>query len=166
MIEIRPASINDIEAIQHVARTSWIDTYQDIYPMDYIHSFLNQAYSSERLEQSIVRDEQLEARRFLVAISPETDDVIGYVHVMEEQDGTFELMRLYLLPELKGRGIGTSLLDEVSRLNQINSLKAWVEEQNHETRPFYEARGFHIIGEEIETNDGFTTKLICYMKRI
>lgn len=92
--------------------------------------------------------------------------MIGYVHVMKEQDGSFELLRMYMLPEYKGRGIGTSLLDEVSLLNQINSLKAWVEEQNHATRHFYEARGFFIAGEKIETNDGFITKLICYVKRI
>lgn len=141
-----------------------MDTYREIYPMEYIESFLKKAYSAEQLEQSIIRDQQLEARRFLVAVSIETEELAGYVHVMKENDECYELLRVYLLPSYQGLGIGTLLLSEVSRLNQISHLKAWVEEQNHSTRRFYEARGFIIAGEEIEQNEGFTTKLLCYEK--
>lgn len=162
MITIRPVHLSDIKGIQHVARSSWMDTYREIYPIEYIESFLKQAYSADQLEQSIIRDQQLEARRFLVAVSAETEELAGYVHVMKENDECYELLRVYLLPSYQGTGIGTSLLNEVSTLNQISHLKAWVEEQNLSARRFYEAKGFIIVGEEIEKNEGFTTKLLCY----
>jgi ribosomal protein S18 acetylase RimI-like enzyme len=164
MVTIRPIELLDIQTVQNVARLSWNDTYKEIYPTEYIESFLSRAYSVERLEQSIIRDQKNEGRRFLVAVLTSTQEVIGYIHVMKESERIYELLRIYLLPDYKGKGIGTELINEVKKLNDILRLKAWVSESNHLTRKFYEARDFKIIDEKIQSDDGFTTTLICYEK--
>lgn len=162
MVIIRPIELSDIEAIQKVARRSWIDTYQDIYSNEYIESFLSRAYSSESLERSVLLDQKNEGRRFLVAVLPSTLEIVGFIHVLKESEGCYELLRVYILPEHQGKGIGTELIKEVRNLNDISKFKAWVEELNHMTRKFYEAKGFKIVGEEVTTDDGYTTTLICY----
>jgi len=164
MLVIRPVELRDIEAVQNVARQSWIHTYKDIYPNEYIDSFLSRAYSAERLEQSIIRDQNDQGRKFLIAEIHPSEEVIGYVHVMKESEGIYELLRIYLLPENKGMGIGTELINEVQKLNGISKLKAWVAEFNQMARKFYEARDFKVINEKIQTDNEFTTKLICYEK--
>ncbi|GGH27119.1 GNAT family N-acetyltransferase [Paenibacillus segetis] len=164
MVIIRPIELSDIEAVQKVARRSWVDTYQDIYSIEYIESFLSKAYSSANLEHSVIHDQKNEGRRFLVAVLPSTQEVVGFIHVLKESEECYELLRVYILPEHKGKGIGTELIKEVRNLNDISKLKAWVEELNHMTRKFYEARNFKIVGEEVTTDDGYTTTLICYEK--
>ncbi len=52
---------------------------------------------------------------FLVAEGP-GGEAVGCVGLSDEGGGEFELHRLYVLPEVRGRGLGTALTEEATRL--------------------------------------------------
>lgn len=164
MYIVRPVLLEDALSIQNVARASWKDTYKEIYTEAYIDSFINKAYSLENLEKSILMDIKDMNRKFMT-VTDERDNLIGFIHVKEESEGIFELLRIYLLPDYKRLGLGTRLIDEMLNINQIKILNAWVEELNRPTRKFYEAKGFIQVADEIDVTDGYSTTLLCYEKK-
>lgn len=164
--EVRPTRTEDVRGIQNVAQKTWLETYKGIYPVEFIHNFLNQAYSDASLENSIKRDMDSDERKFLVALN-EHDEIVGYSHAMIQGDGVYELLRIYVLPGYQGKGIGELLIEGLkNRISNLVVLKAWVEKDNSVGRRFYENKGFQAVEEKEETLEGLTTKLICYELRL
>ena len=56
--------------------------------------------------------------------------------------------QLYVLPQARGQGVGTALLDIAKRTS--DHLQLWTFQRNAQARHFYEARGFAIV----EQTDG------------
>lgn len=164
MYIVRPVLLEDALSIQNVARASWKDTYKEIYTEAYIDSFINKAYSLKNLEKSILMDIKDTNRKFMI-VTNERDSLIGFIHVKEESEGIFELLRIYLQPDYKRLGLGTRLIDEMLNTNQVKILNVWVEELNSPTRKFYKAKGFIHVAEEIDVTDGYSTTLLCYEKK-
>lgn len=71
-------------------------------------------------------------------------EIVGYAAL----DGDL-LDHLYLRPDVRRRGIGTLLLDEVRR-HSPEGLSLHVFQQNTQARAFYERHGFVVV----DTNDG------------
>lgn len=136
---IRKAQKKDIQAIQHVAKESWHDTYKELIPEAIQDQFLKQAYSDEMMAKRI--DHSL----FLVAESD--SDVIGYAAAFQK-DGQADLSAIYLLPDAKSNGIGTQLLDGVlEALDGVKELYVEVEKGNTSGETFYAAKGFSVVDE-------------------
>ncbi|WJH29928.1 GNAT family N-acetyltransferase [Paenibacillus sp. CC-CFT742] len=108
MITYRFVTDEDISHIQSIARDTWMFTYGDIYSKDYIHNFLNVAYSTENLSRSVERDQQSSKRKFLIA---EYNNVIaGFAQTTQVQEEEYELIRIYIRPEYHKLGIGTGFI--------------------------------------------------------
>lgn len=89
-----------------------------------------------------VRDVVLQQCRTWVAVRD--GEVTGYAAL----DGDM-LEHLYLRPDVRRRGIGTLLLDEVRR-HTPGGVSLHVFQQNTEARAFYETHGFTVL----DTTDG------------
>jgi ribosomal protein S18 acetylase RimI-like enzyme len=153
MIIIRPVTSRDIQQINQVATETWISTYQDIYSMEFINKFLNNAYSIERLRQSIERDSQNMKRQFLVAENE--GQVVGYAQINQMENEEYELLRIYIKPDFQQKGIGTLFINEIIRVHHpLNKLIAWVQKENKAGRTFYEKKGFIINTEVTEIIEG------------
>ncbi|MBD7969280.1 GNAT family N-acetyltransferase [Paenibacillus gallinarum] len=153
MLTIRFVSNDDIPHIQSIAHETWIFTYQDIYPIDYIHNFLSKAYSYENLSRSVERDLQSAKRNFLIAEF--NNEVVGYAQTRQVNEEEYELLRIYVRPVYHKQGIGNGFIQEfVQVLKPIKKLFAWVAKDNHIGRAFYEKRGFKEVEEMAETIDG------------
>ena len=68
------------------------------------------------------------------------EEVIGYAALEGEL-----LDKLYLRPDLRRRGVGTLLLDELAR-HSPGGLTLHVFELNSEARAFYRRHGFTVVG--------------------
>lgn len=162
---VRPAEIDDAKAIADVAKRSWHFTYGDIFPNDVIESFVSRAYSTESLTGTINRDQKRLARYFHVAEN-DTGKVIAFsqsVPTVEGDRSSFELMRIYALPENQGTGVGAALLRFLFQsAPNIEKLYAWVEEENEVGRGFYERHQFKKADEKIDILFGHETKLLKY----
>jgi len=150
-VRIRPARPSDASAVQSVARESWTVAYDDILDAETIDRKIDEWYDADDLAESIDRS----AGVFLVAEDRESDAVVGFVQVgpaSEDDGGTaYVLARIYLLPDRRGEGIGTRLLDQAIgaiRERGAETLRLGVFAANDVAVEFYESRGFERVREK------------------
>jgi GNAT superfamily N-acetyltransferase len=162
--QIRPAKVDDIGSIASVALDSWKHTYGSIYPKDVISQFVARAYSAHSLTGSIERDSKHSRRLFHVAVDAK-EDVIAFSHVVPypNSDTSFELARIYALPQSHGTGVGTALLHHLLQtVPSVSELSAWVEQDNTIGRKFYERHAFKVVGEKEDDFFGYKAQLLKY----
>ena len=143
-LNIRAADEDDINIIGWLAQQVWPVAYKDILSKDELEYMLQLIYSPDSLKQQMQMNHQ-----FLIAeFEHEPVGFASYSPLTEP--GIFKLHKLYVLPELHGKGLGKALLDSVT--GEVVSLKANTLRLNmnrqNKARVFYERNGFTIVGEE------------------
>jgi GNAT superfamily N-acetyltransferase len=142
---VRQAIAGDASAVALVAAAAWRDTYAGLLRSDTIETFIERAYSIERLERRIDRDV------FLLAFRG--DEVVAFCDAAEAESeaGTHvDLYAIYALPEVRGLGAGTALLTELRSRFPSQPIAAEVLVGNRKGEVFYERRGF-VPRERIDT---------------
>lgn len=152
-MEIRPATIDDCEAIREVARATWHDTYDELDP-ETIDETIDEWYGDEALETALSKA----GTAFLVAESAEPrsgedGDIVGFAHgVVQGDEG--DILRLSVHPDHQNDGVGTALSDRLREdLQDFNMerMRAIDLASNEGGRRFYEERGFERTGDgEVE----------------
>jgi ribosomal protein S18 acetylase RimI-like enzyme len=132
---VRPATADDVTAIRTIAGASWRETYAGLIDADAIERFLAAAYAPERLRVRIERHE--------VLVAGCAGDVApsAFAETVDHGDH-LQLAAIYVLPELRGRGLGSALLDAILERRPATPIAADVLVGNTLAEPFYEARGF------------------------
>lgn len=130
--EIRLADTADAAVIAHIHMVSRVATMPYLPPQRRGHDEVTRW----------VEDVLLTSRRTWVAVRD--GQVLGYAALEGDM-----LEHLYLRPEVRRRGIGTLLLDEVRR-HSPDGVSLHVFQQNTEARAFYERHGFTVL----DTSDG------------
>jgi GNAT superfamily N-acetyltransferase len=130
---VRPAVAVDAQAIRAVASSAWRDTYRGLLTPATIESQIERAYSIELLERRIARD------IFLVA--EDDSSIVAFADALAEPD-RLNLAAIYALPEVRGQGAGTLLLDAIRSDFPHLPIAADVLAGNRKGEVFYERRGF------------------------
>lgn len=151
---IRKMNPEDTKQVQHVAKTSWNATYEGIYPHEVQGNFLKSAYNDEMMKRRMERS--------LMLVAEEDGKVVGFANFSPvKEGGKVELYAIYLLPEVQGKGIGTSLLNErIEQLDGVKEIYINVNRDNAIGRAFYEAKGFKAVEELDEDFEGHSLKTI------
>lgn len=151
-ISIRPAEESDAEVLADLGARTFHDTYSSILPANDLDDYLREAFSVEQMLRDIADPQVL---LFLGSVS---GAVCSYIKLeptpaRENIPGArqIELLRLYILPEWKGMGIGSALMDvglDAARDKSYNTcwLKVW--QGNQRAIEFYKNRGFSQAGSE------------------
>ena len=151
------AAKEELPIIQQIATVAYHHTYVPILGQDQVDFMLNKIYSLKSLS------EQLEnGHKFIIAQEDELDVGFASFSRKETVPETYQLQKLYLLPELQGAGLGTFLIKEV--ISQAKDQGARYLQLNvnrfNKSRGFYEKMGFTIkdkvdipIGERYYMND-------------
>ncbi|MBS1627384.1 MAG: GNAT family N-acetyltransferase [Bacteroidetes bacterium] len=142
-IIIRAAIINDIEAIQNIAFSTWPIAYSAILSKEQLQYMLNMFYSKESLITQI-NDQHY----FLIAEA--NNSIIGFASFNQLNINTYKLQKLYVLPSEQKTGAGKLLLNEVIRLTkEAGKTKLQLNVNRHNKAiGFYEKLGFEIIKED------------------
>jgi GNAT superfamily N-acetyltransferase len=143
---VRRARRQDAAAIRSVAAAAWRDTYAGLLRPETIETFIERAYSIERVERRIGSD------TFLVAI--EGGAIVAYADARPADDdgaNRVDLFAIYALPASRGRGAGSALLTELRARFDGLPIVAEVLRGNRKGEVFYERRGFQ-PRETIETS--------------
>lgn len=153
--------LDDIPAVQQIAKISWNDTYKGIIPMDVQNLFIEKAYSTAMMMK------RLEKTTVYVAVHQE--ELIGFANFTRvDEDGDAELTAIYLLPAYQRLGYGNKLLAEgLQSIHLAHQLFVYVESENIKGRTFYENNGFTCIEEFDELFEGYplsTAKYVRYLK--
>lgn len=153
MVQIRKMEQKDIKQVQKVAKTSWNATYEGIIPPQIQENFLQSAYNTEMMNR------RLEQSHLYVAENGSS--IVGFANFSQvKENGDVELGAIYIEPDYRGKGIGTSLLLEGQRLVGIKKIYINVEKENVIGLTFYKAKGFEIIDEFDDDFDGHILKTI------
>ena len=143
-LTIRQADIEDINEIGFLANEIWPKVYDYMISPDQIRYMLNLFYTPESLYRQMLEQHHV----FFLA---ELDDVpVGFASVGKIDEGVFRLHKLYVQPELHGKGVGKALVEAVldeafeggGRKLQLTVNK------NNKSVTFYQRLGFNITGEQ------------------
>jgi len=130
---VRDALSGDAAAVRDIATAAWRATYAGLLADATIESFVASAYSIERLERRIA------GHTFIVAEFER--EVVAFADAIQQPDRLY-LVAIYALPEWRGRGAGTALLDILRERFPDLPIAADVLEGNRKGETFYEHRGF------------------------
>ena len=159
-ILIRLAVPADAPDMAEAHMRSWEVAYKDIIPEDYIRE-----KNAERpvLWERILGDTN--TTQYIIKKEGKTAGMLGISVSRDEDadDGTYELMGLYLLPEYLRQGIGTQAMEFTfakARSLGMKVITVWLLEDNLNAKMFYEKFGFTADGKSIERDFGKTLKSI------
>lgn len=130
---VRRATKEDGAAIMAVAAAAWRDTYAGLLRPETIENFIERAYSPERVELRVNQD------HFYVVEG--RDGIVAFADALERDD-RLELVAMYTLPELRGQGAGTAMINTLLKLFPERDIFADVVDGNRKGEVFYERRGF------------------------
>lgn len=144
-MKIRKAVLNDCEDIASLASRSWNFAYKTLIPQHVQQTFLEKAYSVKMLEQKLAA-----SALFLTAHS-DKQQLLGFAQLTRTDKET-ELAAIYVDPDALGKGVGTSLFEEiVASLHPEERLVVYVEEGNRRAEQFYISQGFQLVETFSET---------------
>ena len=140
-IEIRKASINDLEDLQKIGRQTFSETFAAENTEEDMAKYVEESFSVERLSAELNNPDS----EFYVAV--QHNDVIGYLKLNFGKSQTelkdnraLEIERIYVLKAFHGKKIGQLLYDkaiQVATNNKVEYVWLGVWEENHRARRFY-----------------------------
>ncbi len=148
------AQPEEAEALSGLRHRVWQSTYRGIYPDDMIDNF-DYTFHNQRNRMLI------QSSQFMVYFITDGDDKIGYLILRKRKP--LHLQSLYLLPEYRGRGIGTMAFELVRSYCRANGLQAFdldCHPDNKSALAFYAKMGGVIVsrdeGHEKNEENGVT----------
>lgn len=164
MIILRKAQEKDIEVIQNIANSTWYNTYADYLSAEQIEYMLDNMYN-----KGLLLSQFQEGHVFLMAMENNIDLGFAGFSILEAEENSYKLHKLYVLPEMHGRGVGKLLINEV--INRVRDLGGKSIElnvnRNNKAADFYVSAGFDIkekvdldIGEGYFMNDYVMVKAL------
>ena len=150
---IRPACPDDIRTIQDIAHATWPVAYAAIITPAQIAYMLDLMYS----EAALLDQLQVKGHRFLLA--EQDGKPIGFAGFEHHyRTGRSRLHKLYVLPDVKGTGVGHALLEAVL-MEAMKAGDSAVElnvNKHNPAKDFYTRHGFTIERDEvIDIGHGF-----------
>jgi len=153
MLRILNASVPDIPLIRTLTMQVWPQTYVPIIGETQVAYMLDRFYS----EASLLDQMTLRQHQFIIAC--EDDVPVAFASYGRIGPDTFKLHKLYVLPQVQGKGVGRSLADHiVAAIKEAGAdwLLLNVNIHNHAAMAFYERTGFvHFRSEDIDIGDGY-----------
>ena len=149
-VEVRFAEMSDLVAVRDFGRRVVLAFYESIGLREYGQTVVTQYWES-RAQESAIAD-----RRVIVA---DDDGTIVGVTEFGFHEGEPIMWKLYVEPVMRGRGIGSKLVDEViaAVAGYASSVLTEHAAENNEAALFYDRAGFNVAWIEEGEAPGATT---------
>lgn len=156
---IRPAGLEDIEAVRTVARRAWHTAHEPLVGGEVVEAFLAEHYDAGSVQERVERRASL-----LLVATLDGDDVVGFLAAGpdDEVPGLFHLSQCYVEPARWGEGIGSRLLAtaEAAMVDRgAERVRLGVMAANDRAVGFYEAAGYERVDSFYDDRlevDGYT----------
>lgn len=137
--QINLISKEDMEIVRNLAHEIWPVAYKNILKPHEIQNMLEKIYSVNNLQQ------EMESGHVFWVVK-ERGMNIGFASAYIE-DLNLWLKKLYILPEMQGKGYGKFFISEiVKHFNNAKTILLYVNSSNTPAQKFYEKLGFKITG--------------------
>ena len=141
MLSFRPAKPDDVPLLCSLASRIWGISYAGIISRDQMEYMLGWMYSPKTLLAEMASGVCWE---FLLIDGTES----GFLSLTFGPGGVAKLNKLYLSPELHGRGIGQGMLarvDTIAREGGASEIRLQVNKANRRAQRSYERAGYAIV---------------------
>ncbi len=162
-MEIKRCTAADVKQLQDICRRTFIETFAAQNTKEDMERFLAESFSEERLR------EELSTPDSFTYIAYEQGEPVGYLKLNigaaqteEGFSGSLEVQRIYLISDVKGRGLGTELIrfsEDKARELSMKYIWLGVWEYNYPARKFYAKLGFEqfsqhtfVLGDDRQTD--------------
>ena len=145
MFTFRSASECDAPLLRELAERIWRGSYAEMISPEQMAYMIEWMYS-----ETVIRRELAEG--VVWEIAERDGGAAGYCSLTIGADGVAKLNKLYLLPELQGRGLGQEMLVRVFALAAARGaveVRLQVNKGNTRARRAYERFGFSKVGEGV-----------------
>lgn len=165
-IEIRKATISNLDAIQNISIQTFIETFAAVNTPENIENYIEESFNPEQLTSELSNSNSV---FYLAVLGNET---IGYLKInfgnAQTENGNknaLEVHRIYVLKAFHGKNVGQLLIDEAIKIAEqtgVDSIWLGVWEENHRALRFYAKNGFLAFDKHIFTlgNDEQTDLLM------
>ncbi len=152
-ISIIPVSINELEEIQHISKTTFVETFAAVNTDENMQHYLNENLSLDSMKKEITNPF---SQFFFAKVD---NKLIGYLKINfpnSQTDKSFpeslEIERIYVLKEFHQRGIGRLLMEKaisVAKENKYNAVWLGGWEHNLKAINFYKKQNFVEFGSHV-----------------
>lgn len=153
IVTVRTASLNDVSLLAELSATTFRCTFAPDNSPEDMEAYLADNFSEEKLEQ------ELSDPLATFIIAELAGKPLGYAKLHAGAPDAsvtgpkpMELVRLYVLPESIGHGLGAQLMKEclsITTSRGFETLWLGVWEHNERAIQFYRKRGFEEVGSHI-----------------
>lgn len=150
MILIRKAKEEDMPIISDLAELIWPQTYSEYINEEQLRYMLELMYNKGELLSQLQQ-----GYTFLIAEDGSKDVGFACSSLIDAETKTYKLHKLYVLPEMHGKGVGKILINEIKNLSERNGGKFLQlnVNRNNKAKDFYLKGGFK-IKETVDVNIG------------
>ena len=150
MILIRKGKEEDMPIISDLAEQIWPQTYKDYINEEQLRYMLDLMYNKGELLSQLQQ-----GYTFLIAEEGTKDVGFACSSLVDAATQTYKLHKLYVLPEMHGKGVGKILINEIKNLAERNGGKFLQlnVNRNNKAKDFYLRDGFK-IKETVDVNIG------------
>ncbi len=138
IIQLIPATTNDISTISALATTIWNDYYVPFIGQKQVDYMLKMMYSKESIT------EQFEIKKHHFYIIRNNADAIGFISIHKETENDWYINKFYLLQTIATKGIGSRVFKQIIALHEPKKITLTVNRQNYKSINFYFKNGFKI----------------------
>jgi len=160
-ISLHTATPSDADEIASFLDASWAATYGSFLTPDELSVIGREWHHPDRL-----RRQMSDPRVGFLLARATTGALVGVATVKRSDDGaTVSVLRLYVLPESQGQGIGSQLLNRaLAAFPNAKRIELHVAEGNPSGLTFWTKRGFQACGHD-EARIGDITLPLISMER-
>ncbi len=150
MILLRKAKEEDMPIISNLAELIWPQTYSEYINEEQLRYMLDLMYNQGELISQLQQ-----GYTFLIAEDGLKDVGFACSSLIDPETKTYKLHKLYVLPEMHGKGVGKILINEIKNLAERNGGKFLQlnVNRNNKAKDFYLKGGFK-IKETVDVNIG------------
>lgn len=151
-LTFRPATEDDVPTLRMLAAEIWWACYPPIIGNEQVEYMLGWMYSED-----VIRGEMRNGVAWEIAYAGHQP--VGFLSLTRGDEPCIKVNKLYLRPELHGRGFGQALINRARALgHQLGgqSLRLQVNKRNERAIKAYQRAGFQIEREAVfEIGNGF-----------
>jgi ribosomal protein S18 acetylase RimI-like enzyme len=140
MILYRPIKKEDVPQIQRLALISWLFAYKNIYSKSSIIKYVSRYYSLKNFKKYF----QKKSKDEIFIVAEKNKKIIGYANIGKSKKDR-ELLRIYVSPNIMGKGIGSSLIKRIEKFLKSKKAKRYIvypHAKNKIAANFYVKSGF------------------------
>ena len=150
-MKIRIATINDIDQLCKIGKTTFVETYGEQNTPENLSNYLKEKFNKEQIS------DEIQTPKTIFLLVELENDTIGYakmrVNLEENPDSTaLEIERIYISKNYHGQKFGAMLMQKCidgAIENKYESIWLGVWEHNPKAFNFYQKWGFEVFGEHI-----------------